>query len=163
MLPALAVMGILDRKDFQTYGLPKKEGSCFRNDENRLHTVILISEFEAQYRINAAETDGVIIERENEIDFPVPVINWDELVLIFKTEKYLNYFGYGAGRADGIFETSTKNAIKKYQNIYSITPSVLPSKDLLNILANEYFRRPQKQRINEMNYSGQEIDDLYGY
>ena len=165
VMPFSLAIHALHNAEYKKYGFPSKEGSCYRNDKPRIHAKIIISDFEAEFR-EIAELALFESEKKagkNVVNIPAPVSNWEQQFLIFETQKYLNYFKYDAGPADGKFEARTKIALQKYQKSKSIKFSDQPNENTLLQLKHDYLNRPGEDVFNHIKLSNKEFDSLYGY
>ncbi|WP_337288520.1 peptidoglycan-binding domain-containing protein [Candidatus Methylomirabilis sp.] len=103
--------------NYDKYGLPKEQGTCYLNDKKELHNYILISEFEAHYREYAkgfkffTRSDPGM----KSVSLPVPIRGWEKSFMVFEVKKYLNYYGFSAGPANTVLDARAIEAIRRFK------------------------------------------------
>ncbi len=159
-LPISAMYYALNIGSIEKYGFPTSEGTCFKNDVIALHTFQMISDFEAEYREYAEGFEFFTRASAGfkNVSIPIPINNWSQVFPIFETQKYLNYFGYNAGPADGKMGANTREAIRRFKTRNNlVVEGILP---VLEELKKGYLKEPVTKRDT---LPPDEKRRLYGY
>ena len=150
---------------YNKYGLPTVQGKCFLNDKKKLHTYILVSDFEAQYREYAKGFK--FFTRSNPgksvVSFVIPIQEWENSLSVFETQKYLNYFGYDAGPADATFDERTAKAVGMFQQRNSMVFGSQSLRPVLELLKSNYLNRSFFERMKVNMLEWEQMKSRYGY
>ena len=162
-LPVSLVSYTMNSSNVNKYGYPATEGKCFENSNHNIHPYQLISDFEANFREYAKgyETYSFSKAGKKDISIPVPIKNWKDKYLIFETQKYLNYFGYNAGKTDGILNNRTTRAILQFSEAHKIKWDDLSyvNQTLKQLFLSESF----SDRMRVLHLTPQQKAKLFGY
>lgn len=162
-LPVSVLYYSANYNTIKKFGYPSSEGTCFVNDEHRLYTYQVISDFEANYREYAKgfKKYSLATPGQMAVSIPVPIERWNREYLVFETQKYLNYFGYKAGNSDGVLSKKTFSAINKFAADHHLKDNNICYVNLE--LKRLYLSEPWQKRADLVNSSYEDKKRIFGY
>lgn len=74
---------------------------------------------------------------------------------VVQLQTKLNYIGYNAGSADGIFGYKTQTAVRAFQSAKALTPDGIAGPFTQNALNNAYYAKTRIAKANDIVYTAE--------